>query len=199
MFGNYLVGRPTQLIFISDMNMNDKDHLVGQLTSNYWSLVSCIIDIFWLKSHSWVKCPSICRCALCISGAGKHLWLWWSADCSHLMKSKLGSAGSSLFDADAARWINQIFNFAPICIDSSMGGAQITLLSGTNSVSQYCFAETIWKHKQFLKKHTRVSQYSFAKVVWKEVRLRNKKNLCVCKTIIYSRLLPKLVKERYLQ
>ena len=38
-----LVGRPTQLIFISDIhlddqhrntNMNDKDHLVGQLTND---------------------------------------------------------------------------------------------------------------------------------------------------------------------
>ena len=39
---NIVVGRPTQLIYISDIsddqhrntNMNDKDHLVGQLTNN---------------------------------------------------------------------------------------------------------------------------------------------------------------------
>ena len=44
----HLVGRPTQLIFISDIhlddqhrnaNMNDKDHLVGQLTNTHQDLI----------------------------------------------------------------------------------------------------------------------------------------------------------------
>ena len=88
------------------------------------------------------------------------------------------------------RRINQIFNFKPICIDSSMGACPGNTFF-SNSVSQYFFAETIWK--QFLKKHKSVSQYC---LVWKEVILQNK-NLCVCKTNIYSKLLSKLMKEEY--